>query len=349
MDVPLFSRFNNFSTPAEILNKDQRNALDGYIKKLSHNIYNFEEASCICGMKNGKLIARCDRYALSVNTYLCYSCGVMWTNPRMTENSLKRFYEEDYRPIYLGKKKATDSFFNDQIIHGQYILDFFSTIIPIVKGWKVFDIGCGAGGTLIPFLNAGFSPFGCDVGLDYLEYGRRNGLVLEHGDISSLTKFRPANLVILSHVLEHFSNPKDILTQIYELLFQDGYVYVELPGIFNIHKAYGDTLLFLQNAHLYHFTLTTLASLFAKAGFKLVKGDEIINALFQKCDKLFSVSTENQYNQILKHLYFVEFRRKAIKFFLIPTLIYLIKKLTKMILGDNLVTKAKRIFRCTQI
>jgi len=48
-----------------------RNALEKFKKKLSQDIYSFEDAPCLCGKQNGKLIARYDKYALPVDTYLC--------------------------------------------------------------------------------------------------------------------------------------------------------------------------------------------------------------------------------------------------------------------------------------
>jgi hypothetical protein len=42
---------------------------------------------------------------------------------------------------------------------------------------------------------------------------------------------------------------------------------------------------YLQNAHLYHFTLGTLTDLLASEGFTLVKGDQEIGAFFQKVTK----------------------------------------------------------------
>ena len=278
----LFSRLHSIEGPVESLTEEQRTALNKFREKLGRGVYSFEQANCLCGRQKGKLIAQRDRYALPVNTYVCKSCGVMWTNPRMTRNSLMKFYQEDYRPIYVGHMKAPDDFFTAQAKHGQAIYNFLESRIPLAQGLKVFDVGCGAGGMLIPFLNAGWSVFGCDLGTEYLKCGQTAGLVLEHGDASALEKYGPANLVILSHVLEHFQAPWESLNQISRLLVDDGYLYVELPGIFRIHKTYGDILLFLQNAHLYHFTLTTLNCLTAQAGFGILKGDESIRALYRK-------------------------------------------------------------------
>jgi SAM-dependent methyltransferase len=304
----LFYRLQNNNKIIANIKKTQVEALNNFRQKLKENYYEFENVPCLCGNKDSILISTTDRYALPVNTHLCKVCGLMWTSPRMQEHSLFQFYEEDYRSIYVGQAQAPDAFFDAQVQHGQFIYEFVSSHISLKNGIKVFDIGCGAGGVLLSFKESGWYTFGCDLGSEYLNRGISAGLVLEHGEASVLKKYGSANLVILSHVIEHFSNPLKTVKQISELLVDDGYIYVEVPGIFSIHKTYGDTLLFLQNAHLYHFSLASLTSLMAKAGFKIIKGDEQICALFQKCKNTINISDKNEFKKVIKYLYILEIK-----------------------------------------
>ncbi len=312
----ILSRLFNQNKSVMQLNNPQLNAIKKFKQKIKNGDYLFEKVPCLCGEKEGVIIATRDRYGLSVPTHLCNRCGIMWTSPRLNESSLKKFYENDYRPIYVGSPQAPDSFFREQTKHGEKIYNFICKHIESESHsqLKVFDIGCGAGGTLLPFKNNGWLTFGCDLGSDYLKRGREEGLILENGDATSLSRYGPANLVILSHVLEHFPHPLESINQISELLNEDGYLYIEVPGIFNIHRTYGDILLFLQNAHLYHFTLFTLSSLMSRAGFKIIMGDQIICALFQKTkENIENENQKNEYYRILFYLYFIEiFRRMNI-------------------------------------
>jgi SAM-dependent methyltransferase len=310
MQYLLFSRFKNQEFPIKSLTIEQRNALERFKEKIRTKEYNFESVSCLCGKSNGLLISTRDRYGLPVDTHLCNFCGTLWTSPRMTPESLKNFYTMDYRPIYVGDSQAPDLFFQEQIDHGTFIFNFtFPYLVQNNDNKKiVFDIGCGAGGNLIPFKNNGWMTFGCDLGSDYLQRGLAEGLILEHGDAVILSKYGPANFVILSHVLEHMTQPLENLRQISDLLTDDGYIYIELPGIYKIHETYGDFLLFLQNAHLYHFSLNTLVSLMNRAGFTLVTGDEYIHALFKKEKPTTNESNEN-FIKILAYLYGTEIYR----------------------------------------
>jgi 2-polyprenyl-3-methyl-5-hydroxy-6-metoxy-1,4-benzoquinol methylase len=339
----IFKRLQKIEKPIEKLNDYQKLALDNFINKLNNNFYSFEEVSCLCGSKNSSIVGKKDRYALDVQTHLCKDCGMMWTSPRMSENSLTEFYECDYRSIYVGEEQAPEDFFNEQVKHGEYILNFIGIDKEKIRNFNVFDIGCGAGGILMPFKKIGCSTVGCDLGSKYLEKGRQEGLILEHGATSVLKKYDRADLVILSHVLEHFSDPLKNLLEISEIINNCGYLYIELPGVLKIHKNYQDTLLFLQNAHLYHFTLTSLTALMSKAGFRLVKGDEYIHALFQKDTNVVSTQHQNQFYQVILYLYFVEFERIFRVLFAFSWLKCKIKNILKMLIGKTLVNELKKI------
>jgi len=343
---PLFSRLKYDPIEAIALSNFQQEALQKFRYKLDKGLYGFEEVPCLCGQTNNILVAEKDRYGLRVNTYCCKNCGMMWTNPRMTEKSLAQFYNEDYRSIYVGSPQAPDDFFEEQVTHGKQIYKFVISEFNNKDNLTIFDIGCGAGGILIPFRDEGCLTYGCDMGSEYLKKGREEGLILEDGDENSLRKYKKADLIILSHVLEHFSDPLKTLRSIADLLATDGYIYIELPGIFKIHETYGDILLFLQNAHLYHFTLKTLTYIMNQMGFKFVKGNDNIYALYQKQNNIqFSLIRQNQFLKIIFYLYLMAFDR------ILPILSVTRKikintiKLIKSIIGKRLTDLLKQKFK----
>ena len=242
----LLRRFFIFDHPHVKLSEIQNQSLCEFERKVKQKAYKFENVSCLCGAPGGILVTERDRYCLPVKTYLCTSCGTLRTSPRLDEPSLSTFYEQDYRSIYVGNSQAPDEFFEQQKTHGVSIKDFVWKISEPEKIVTVFEVGCGAGGILIPFQNLGCKVFGCDLGSQYLYRGVSEGLTLEHGDIESLYQYGKADLVILSHVLEHFPKPLEALKKISQGMSDGGYLYVEVPGVFNIHNAYGDPLLFFS-------------------------------------------------------------------------------------------------------
>ena len=102
----------------------------------------------------------------------------------------------------------------------------------------VFEIGCGDGCNLLPFYFAGKDVCGCDFDERCLDMGRGYGLNLLLGDISVLeAQKKTADLIILSHVLEHFIDLNKALSRLRNLLSEGGYIYIEVPGIFNCART----------------------------------------------------------------------------------------------------------------
>ena len=152
------------------------------------------------------------------------------------------------------------------------------------KRLMVFDIGCGAGGVLFAFQQVNWQVAGVDFGEEYLEYGLRQGV--EHlfkGTSEELVRFgKKANLIILSHVLEHFFDLRSEIGAMNQLLEPDGIVYIEMPGIKSLDTPYGgDLLRLLQNAHTYYFNLNTLENVMNSCGFELIYGNEVIESIFK--------------------------------------------------------------------
>lgn len=340
----LLRRFFIFDRPQAKLTESQKKSLFEFQGKVKQGIYTSENVSCLCGYSEGILLTERDRYCLPVTTKLCTCCGTLRTSPRLDELSLSTFYDRDYRSIYVGSPQAPNEFFEQQEIHGTSILYFVWTAIKPEKTLTVFDVGCGAGGTLTPFKNVGCKVFGCDLGSQYLHRGISAGLTLEYGDVETLYQYGKADLIILSHVLEHFPQPLQALKKISQAMNEGGYLYIEVPGIFNIHNAYKNPLLYFQNAHFYHFTLSTLTFLLQQAGFELVKGDEYVQALYKKANKVTSSRSPTKWYLILLYFYFAELNYHFPFFRLIKHPRYFASKIVRVLLGDFAVDSFKKRF-----
>ena len=114
-----------------------------------------------------------------------------------------------------------------------------------------------------------------------------------------------ANLVILSHVVEHFFNVGKEIDGIQDLLLPGGYLYIELPGVFNLQPYSYDFLKSLQNAHNYYFTLETLEQVLSFYGWKLEQGDETIRSVFRYTGHRNDVLT-NYYPKVNSSLIYFE-------------------------------------------
>lgn len=267
------------TSPAVPLNLEQSAARAEVLAAYETGEYAVEPVGCLCGEERGLEVVSRDRYGFPAPSLLCRRCGIVRSTPRLTTHSLESFYNRHYRRLYDGTARATEKFFAQQTFLGRRILRYARGVLP--PDGVVADVGCGAGGMLLPFRAAGYDVVGCDLSSSYLDFGRSEGLDLRHGDLRALAERGPFDLVILSHVFEHIPDPIAFATNLRSLVKRDGVAYVEVPGLRNIPREYGDPLRYFQNAHLWNFDLATLRTTLARCGFELVRGDERIRSLFR--------------------------------------------------------------------
>lgn len=298
------------------LNKLQCIAKEHVMRDVLSGKYSFETISCpICNNKTDfECLAEKDRYGLDCQTLMCVKCGLLMTNPRMNQDAYNDFYMNEYRQLYTASEISSDHFFEEQVYHGTQILRYIleQTNLKNVSDRKIIEIGCGAGGILKAFKDSGSTVLGMDLGEKYLNYGISNwGLDLRFGTIQNLTKSDSPDIIIYSHVLEHILDLEKELIHIKEICHKSTLIYIEVPGLLNIHNAYnGDFLMYLQNAHTFHFSLRTLKNLFAKYGFELVQGNEYVRAIFIFSDKSLENGSivSNEFNTNLQYLKKIEQR-----------------------------------------
>ena len=269
-----------------MLTKTQQEARSIVIKKMATGEYTLRKNPCLCGEKRYVLLATKDRYGVPIRTVLCLGCGLVRSDPYYDERTLADFYSKQYRPLYTGSETATEDFFSQQRTFGRDIVAFLSEKVfdgKEIEGKKVFEVGCGAGGILEAFRERGNEVFGCDYGETYIAYGKQQGLSLVAGGAKTLAQFGIADIIILNHTLEHMTEPLAELEQVKKLLSPSGILYIALPGIYSLHDGYRGRFVkgYLQNAHIWYFTLKTLSAIVERSGFALVTGNEAIVSVFK--------------------------------------------------------------------
>lgn len=302
----LNNRFIYDAKPELQLNETQLRAKNEVEEKINSGVYSFEEVICaVCGSSKSEILAEKDRYGLKCTTRICCDCGLVYTSPRMTQDSYAGFYDSEYRRLYVGTEKPSNSFFADQRFRGDRIFKYLNANSAIDKNkTTVLEVGCGAGGILSIFKENGFNITGLDLGEEYLNFGKeKHGLNLIKGGLKNLNPEFKADIIIYSHVFEHILNLDDEIELIKKHLNNDGIVYIEVPGIKFIHSTYEMNLLkYLQNAHTYHFSLNSLHNIFSKNGFSLVCGDEQIRSIFKLKIESEDLRLKNEYSSILEYL-----------------------------------------------
>lgn len=268
--------------PSVKLSNKQLEAKAIFEKKLASGEYKFTFSKCLCGETKNTRIANVDRYGLPWPQVICNSCGMVRSLYFLDRLSAIDFYSSLYRTFYLGESVPTESFFVDQVKRGEILFDIFSQIVPNHNQFRLLEVGCGAGGILEVFQNNRIKVVGYDFDKNYIELGKKKGLELYLFDDFEKLNLKQFDVILLSHVLEHFDSPFAEIEKLSHWLKPEGYIVCEVPGLLSIHKTYREPQMYFQNAHTYNFSASHLETLFDRAGFNTLYVDEKIIGIFQK-------------------------------------------------------------------
>lgn len=293
----------NDRIPILNLNDFQKEQVNKFLEKVDQGEYNYIENQCLCGNKDQILdtvITEKDRYGIPCINLLCKKCGLIRIKERLDDKSTEKFYNNEYRGIYVGKELASNDFFKDQKIRGDKFRKLIEENVGLQNINDVFEIGCGSGGILSSFAKKDTKVSGCDFGEKYLKFGQEKGLNLYDGEIDpQKTPKNSQDLIILSHVLEHITNPINFINEILEYLRDEKYLLVEVPGIFDIKKTYYNPSEYFQNAHIFNFYKHYLNQFFETLGLKIIYGNERCTFIIQKPKNWEVTKTYKVYSQTM--------------------------------------------------
>jgi SAM-dependent methyltransferase len=247
-----------------------------------------------CGCQRLIHVANQERHGLPISVELCMDCALVFTNPRLSSDSLNDLYKQDYRDIERGDIPDIHGFmYSLQSSKGEVIWDQIMAANHQGRPLKhVADIGCGEGGLLgwIAANNPCIQVTGYELNLMASRYGREKGL-----DIRTAL-FAPDkcgfDVVLLEQVLEHIQDPAALISEIAAAQENGTLLYIGVPGLFAYPGHYeGNFCTYLDYAHIYHFCLYTLERLVAPHGYELVSGSEVIHAVFRRTENRGALKT----------------------------------------------------------
>jgi SAM-dependent methyltransferase len=279
--------------PAIRLSPAQASHRGVLLAKISAGEWHLEDVpACLCGGSEAVAVAHQDRYGIPVGVVVCRDCGLLRTTPRLAAEHLPAFYETVYHGLHFGLAQPTER--TTLVRHGQGAAIY--SYVSAGAGWRpgtrisVIDIGAGNGAVLREFAAAAAADgvevdaIGCEYSSAFAASAQRLGTNVLVGGIETLLESAPpADLVIMSHVVEHFADPPNDLRLVRSLVTSRTQVYVEVPGVLTIHTKPQYDYTFAQYftlAHTYHFTLATLVAAMQRSGFRFLRGDEEVRALF---------------------------------------------------------------------
>jgi len=104
-------------------------------------------------------------------------------------------------------------------------------VLPYRGTGKILDVGCGGGSYLYRLKQWGWETYGVEPSETGAQQAQKLGLTVRHGSLQD-AGFPDAffDVVRLSNVLEHLSDPKATLQEISRILKADGLVYITVPN-----------------------------------------------------------------------------------------------------------------------
>jgi 2-polyprenyl-3-methyl-5-hydroxy-6-metoxy-1,4-benzoquinol methylase len=164
----------------------------------------------------------------------CASCDCLFIDPLPTTQEIATFYPADYWwNAGPGKLNALEAIYRRIALR-----DHLSFIASAAKGTgaprgRLLDVGCGSGTILGLMKRQGFDVTGVDFSREAAEIaGAQNGVKVIVGSLHNADFANESfDVVTLFHVLEHVTNPRDVLIEARRILQPNGRLVLQVPNI----------------------------------------------------------------------------------------------------------------------
>ncbi len=195
----------------------------------------------------------------------CNSCDIYFLAEFPNQLNLDNYYEKEYRIV---KDFTNTEHRRISRIYEQYQLLSIINKYHDIK--SILDIGCDKGFFLDEARRLGINVAGVELSESARNYCATIGLDVRHSIDEFDSKF---DAVIMSHSLEHFFDPKEILTKIYDKLNSKGLLIVRVPAFDSPWSRIAKSrwIWFQPKNHNFHFTQKSLRLLAQNCGFEVLE------------------------------------------------------------------------------
>jgi SAM-dependent methyltransferase len=189
--------------------------------------------------KTDLLFSKKDKFRISeddFNVVRCKNCGLIYVNPRPTQEEIAKFYPDTYS--WKETLKAA-SFFSRIIRKTERAYRYHNLnyevkkVLEVAKinSGKVLDLGCGAGDRLDIFRQKGFDTHGVEISSAALYARDFFKLNVIQGDLYKASYPDDFfDIVSVYNVLEHTHAPKDVLKALGRVTKDGGVLALQVPN-----------------------------------------------------------------------------------------------------------------------
>ena len=303
---------------------------------------NLEYKKCLCGSSLGKKLFRYDRYLLKISVVICKNCGLIFCNPMLKKPFIENFYRSDfYRILYndlsLGEIKE-DIFVGEPLENSSNAHALLKKYLLNANNLNILEVGCGNSANLIHFRKTN-QLFATDFSNESKKNALRMGISFKQGGVDQIKKFniKKFDIVILSHVIEHFIDFDNSILEIKKFTDENTLFYIEVPSMdlkYNLDQ--------IQIAHNYYFTKNTFLFHLKRLGLiSLEQGEvNIINqyGIFKNAKTSPYTQNIDEYKRIIK-----VHRNFFYNFYWSYLLNLYLRKFIKKLIGKSITTFIRNI------
>jgi len=227
----------------------------------------------LCERSNLSVVANKGRDGDTLNTTICNHCGYLFIMPRMAPEEHHKAYagggfSEDARGSKVIEEGHLQTTNRIAIQRYQRLIDILDKPLRYIN---IIEAGSGTGSFLRVCKAAGAEVQGIEPDPSYAK--QSSDLFNVNVASCNLEDFEDHqdyfDVACSFHVIEHVIDPTIFLKSMRELLKPSGVIFVECPGIDNMHTRHLQD--FFWAPHLNVFTKKTLSAFMFKAGFRVTK------------------------------------------------------------------------------